>query len=79
MASRRLIVVPGEKWLERMPLRPLSVVMAWLAIPIVLRPGAVELIDAIAGAGQVVAVVVTGGAAIVIAVRRDQFDYQVIP
>ena len=57
----------------------LVVAVAWLAVPIVLRLHPAELIDAIGGRGQVVAIVIAVAASALVTVRRDTFAYRVIP
>lgn len=51
---------------------------AWLATPMLLRPGATELIDSIAGPLQVGALAVVVVGATVVAVRRSNFEERVL-
>ena len=57
----------------------LAVGAVWLATPVLVRPEPGQLIDLIAGRAQAVALVVVVVATAVVVVRRDTFEYQVLP
>lgn len=61
-------------------IEPATIVVGavWLTPPILLRIGAVDLIDVISGRGQVVAAVIAGAAAVVVSTRRTTFELQVL-
>jgi hypothetical protein len=56
----------------------LAVGAVWLATPMLLRPRAGQLIDAITGPFQVVAIVVVALGAVAVVARRTTFEYRVL-